>query len=74
MELYIYNGATDEHTQREYTADELAIRNKEIADYEAARKVKAAEEAAKLQIKENAIAKLAALGLTEDEAKAVIGV
>jgi hypothetical protein len=33
----------------------------------------AAEEAARVNVKTSAIAKLAALGLTEDEAKAIIG-
>jgi len=71
MELYIYNGLTDEHIQREYTAEERAIREKEIADAEALRLAKEAELEAKAQAKAAAEGKLAALGLTTDDLRAL---
>jgi hypothetical protein len=71
MELYIYNGATSEHIQREYTPEEKAIRDTEIAQAQAELVAKEAEEAAKAQAKAAAEGKLAALGLTTDDLKAL---
>jgi hypothetical protein len=47
---------------------------KDRAEFEAKQQAKEAEQQAKEATKESALAKLAALGLTEDEAKAIMGV
>lgn len=65
MKLYIYDGATGEHIQREYTAAEKAIRDKEIAEAEAALTAKEAEAEAKATAK---AALLTKLGITAEEA------
>ena len=54
----------------EATGDAL----QEILDAQAAEAVRLQEELAATAIKNSAIAKLAKLGLTEDEAKAIVGV
>ncbi len=69
--IKIYDVATGEEIEREMTKDEQAIRDKEVADH---LKVIAAKEAAKESAeaaKEAAQAKLAALGLTTDDLKAL---
>ena len=55
--------------ERPYTAEEIAEVNKAIADVETFK----AEQDAKAAAKESALTKLQALGLTEEEIKALIG-
>ena len=52
----------------------LEQRAKDQADYEAEQSRIEAEQLAKEELKASALAKLAALGLTEDEAKTIMGV
>ncbi len=55
------------------TTDEIAQRELDIARAEADRLAREAEEQARLEAKESAKAKLAALGLTEEEVLALLG-
>lgn len=64
---------TKEVTQRELTADEIAQREADAAAAAAAEAEREAEEAAKVAAKQSAIAKLEALGLTAEEATALLG-
>jgi DNA-binding NarL/FixJ family response regulator len=63
----IFDAATGEITERPLTADELAQRNLDIAEA----KAQQAEAQAKATARESALAKLAALGLTEEEVAAL---
>jgi len=70
---YELNATTGEIIQREPTAAELA---QEAADHAAAAAANAerdAAEAARIASKESARAKLAALGLTDEEISAIVG-
>jgi hypothetical protein len=67
------NCATGEQTVIELTAAEIAELDQMKAQAEADRAEREAEETAKAEAKASALAKLAALGLTEDEAKAIAG-
>jgi hypothetical protein len=69
--IKIINAETGEEIERELTDDEQAQRDREIADYEAKEIAKAAEAKAAEAAKEAAQAKLAALGLTTDDLKAL---
>lgn len=69
--IKIYDHATGEEIEREMTKDEQDIRDKEVADWLAAKAAKDSEAAAKAQAKEVAEAKLAAIGLTADDLKAL---
>lgn len=71
MELYIYDGKTDEHIQREYTPQEKVVRDAEIAQAQAELAAKKAEADAKADAKAAAEGKLAALGLTTDDLRAL---
>jgi hypothetical protein len=67
------DAATGETVERDFTPDEAAQRT---ADAEAARLAdmeREADEQAKAAVRASALAKLAALGLSEDEARAVFG-
>lgn len=55
------------------TEEEIAEREAMAAQAEAERLAREAEEAAKAEAKASALAKLQALGLSEDEAKALVG-
>lgn len=55
------------------TEEEIAEREAMAAQAEADRLVREAEETAKAEAKASALAKLQALGLSEDEAKALVG-
>jgi hypothetical protein len=69
--IQIINVETDEVIVREMTDEEQAIRNAEVAEYNAKLATETAEaETAKLA-KEAAQEKLAALGLTADDLKAL---
>jgi hypothetical protein len=70
MELYIYDGATGEHIQREYTPEEKAIRDTEIAQAQAELVAKQAEAETKEAQRQ---ALLDRLGLTSEEAKILLG-
>ena len=59
--------------ERDFTPDELAQRELDAAAYAAAEAARVAEEQAKIATKESALAKLAVLGLTEEEALAIFG-
>ena len=67
------NCATGEETVVELTAAEIAQLDQMKAQAEADKAIRDAEEAAKASAKASALAKLAELGLTEDEAKAIAG-
>ena len=65
----IYDITTGEETIREYTKEEVANVEAEIARLEVINAEREAQEA----LKQSAQAKLAALGLTLDEVTAIIG-
>lgn len=67
------NATTGEVTVREFTEEEYANHAKALAEEQAARAAALAEAEAKAAIKAAALAKLAALGLSEEEAKAIAG-
>ena len=60
---------TDGHDLVPYTADEIAQRNKDIAEYEAKA---AADEIAKIKAESDKAALFAKLGITADEAKLLL--
>jgi hypothetical protein len=60
-------------TERPLTAEEIAQREADAAAAAAAEAERVAAEEAKAAARASALAKLAALGLTEDEANALIG-
>jgi len=55
------------------TAEEIAERDAMAIEAQAEQEAREAEEAAKVAAKESAIAKLTSLGLTEEEALALVG-
>jgi hypothetical protein len=67
------NCATGEVIERPLTADEIAQREADAAAAAAAEAERVAAEEAKAAAKASAIAKLTSLGLTEEEALAIIG-
>lgn len=69
----IVNCETGEQTVVELTDEEIAQMEADRAAAEAQRAELEAAEAAKAAAKASALAKLASLGLTEDEAKAIAG-
>lgn len=69
MEKFIHNVSTGETAVEPLTEDEV----EQIQTVEALRQESEAAEQAKQQAKESALAKLSALGLTEEEAKAILG-
>lgn len=69
----IVNCETGEQTVVELTDEEIAQMEADRVAAEAQRAEAEAAEAAKAEAKASALAKLAALGLTEDEAKAIAG-
>jgi hypothetical protein len=70
-QIGIYDHETQENIVREMTNEEQAIRNKEVADWLEAKAIKEAELEQAEAAKEAAQAKLAALGLTTDDLKAL---
>jgi hypothetical protein len=68
------NVATGERIEREFTAAELAQREKDQAEAEAAAQAAVDEAAAREAAKASALVKLEALGLTADEAQAIAGI
>jgi hypothetical protein len=67
------NCETGEVTERPLTAEELAQRELDAAQAAEQQAQREAEEAARIAAQESAKAKLAALGLSEDEIKAITG-
>jgi hypothetical protein len=65
----IINCETGEQTEVELTAEEIAQREADAKAYEADKKVKEAESAAQAKVKADVLKRL---GLTEDEAKALL--
>lgn len=65
--------ATGDVTEVALTAEEIAQREAEAAAFAAAEAERIAAEETKEAAKASALAKLAALGLTEDETAALIG-
>ena len=68
--IKIYDHATGEEIEREMTAEEQAIRDKEVSDHLAAKAIKDADKAAKESAKADLLAKL---GITAEEAKLLLG-
>lgn len=64
---------TNESIELELTDEEIAQLEADKLEAEARRNAQEAEILAKAEAKASALAKLAALGLTEDEAKAIAG-
>ena len=69
----IVDCSTGEQTVIELTDEEIAQMEADRAAFEAEQTAREAAEAEKAAAKASALAKLAALGLTEDEAKAIAG-
>ena len=69
----IVDCSTGEQTIVPLTAEEIAQREKDHAEWQATVAAREAEAQAKAEAKASALAKLTALGLTEDEAKAIVG-
>ena len=69
--IRIYDHATGEEIEREMTKTEQDIRDKEVTDWLAAKAARDAESAVTLKAQEVAEAKLAAIGLTADDLKAL---
>jgi hypothetical protein len=67
------NCATNEVLEIELTDTEIAQLEKDRVAYEALEAEKVAAEENSARVKASALAKLAELGLTEDEAKAIAG-
>ena len=73
IKITIANALTDEVIEREMNEKELAQYEADTAKRIAREKVKAKAETDKAAVKASAQAKLAALGLTNDEVAAIIG-
>jgi hypothetical protein len=69
----IVDCSTGERTERPFTDEEMANYEADIASIETRVAEKEAEAQAKEEAKASALAKLAKLGLTEDEVKAIVG-
>lgn len=69
MDKFIHNVSTGETSVEALTEDEV----EQIQTVEAIRLESETEEQAKIQAKQSALSKLADLGLTEEEAKAILG-
>ena len=67
------NCTTGEETLRPFTKEEIAAHNEMSAEMAKINAEQEAEVQAKAELKASALAKLAELGLTEDEAKAIAG-
>lgn len=72
-DVLIVDVATGERIERDFTPEELAQREADQIAFEEAEAARVEEENAKIAAKESALQKLAALGLTEEEAKAIVG-
>jgi hypothetical protein len=63
----------DNHKKRKATAEELEQMAKDQAQAQETQRLLEAEQQAKAEAKASAMAKLAALGLSEEEVQAIIG-
>ncbi len=72
-QIHDFNVATGEVTVREMNDEEYAQHLKDAEDYARRQAEEKAAEEAKAEAKASALAKLAALGLSEEEAKAIAG-
>jgi hypothetical protein len=68
------NCETGEVTVREFTEEQYAQAAIDEADYLARKAAEEAEAQAKAEARASALAKLAEIGLTEDEVKAIVSV
>lgn len=66
------NVATGERIERDFTPEERAQREKDQAEWEKRQAAQTAAIVAREAARDSALAKLAALGLTEEEAAAII--
>lgn len=73
MTKTVVNCATGETTYEPMTTEEIAKLETDRANAEKVEKERQAQIEAQAETKASAFAKLAALGLTEDEAKAIAG-
>ena len=73
LQHLIVNVETGEEILVDYTPEEIEQHEQMVADYQARQLAKEAEMAAQAEAKASALAKLTALGLTEEEAKAIVG-
>lgn len=73
-EVLEINVLTGERIDRDFTADELAQREKDQAEAAAQAAVEAQAVADREAAKASALAKLEALGLTTEEAQAIAGI
>ena len=69
MKQVAHMDGTDGHDLVPYTAEEIAQRNKDIAEYEAKA---AADETYRIKVEADKAALLAKLGITADEAKLLL--
>lgn len=72
-DVLIVNAKTGERIERDFTPEELEQRELDRIAAEEAEAARVAEEEAKIAAKQSALQKLAALGLTEEEAQAIVG-
>lgn len=68
------NALTGEVVERDFTPDELAQREIDRLAHEEAEAARIAEEQAREATKQSALDKLQLLGLSEEEARAIIGI
>lgn len=68
------NALTGEVIERDFTPDELAQREIDRLAHEEAEAARIAEEQAREATKQSALDKLQLLGLSEEEARAIIGI
>ena len=73
MDKIVVDCSTGETTIVPLTAEEIAQREADAASYAAEKAARDAELAAKEATRQSALAKLAALGLTAEEAAAIAG-
>lgn len=69
----VVNCETGEQQEIPLTAEEIAQMEADAASFAAEQAAREAEAAAKQAARESALAKLAALGLSEEEAAAIVG-
>jgi predicted XRE-type DNA-binding protein len=70
LEVYEFDALTNEETYRKHTEEEITIINKTIEEAQMIQE----EQEAKIVLRQSGINKLSALGLTEDEISALLGI
>lgn len=68
------NALTGVSIERDFTPDELAQRELDRIAFEEAETARVLEEESRESAKQSALLKLTSLGLTENEAKAIVGI